>query len=254
MVVTAGSKEKCDYCIHMGADHAINYREGDWVAQEIAGAIEQGIPIYPVLIENTPMPRAEELPEKLQPLLRYNALSITDRRWPFDVQRLGKIITLDVASANERKLDLARLGISIALCGSLVWAAGLVARNYLCRMCGAGAGCPEGTRFCEPELCGLWTFGAACNPNLIERWQAGIPFVAIMASSLLLVSLLELVAKDRRPYLVASIVVGALGSLLFYSIQLVLGTSEEALVGFFGATLLVTVMFGLMNMSGFEAK
>ena len=30
VLTTAGSKDKCDYCINMGADHAINYREEDW--------------------------------------------------------------------------------------------------------------------------------------------------------------------------------------------------------------------------------
>ena len=30
VLTTAGSMNKCDYCIRMGADHAINYREEDW--------------------------------------------------------------------------------------------------------------------------------------------------------------------------------------------------------------------------------
>jgi len=31
VVVTAGSDEKCAFCIELGASHAINYRSGDWV-------------------------------------------------------------------------------------------------------------------------------------------------------------------------------------------------------------------------------
>ena len=38
---------------------------GDWVAQEIAVAMQLKKPIFPVLIENTSMPREDELPEKL---------------------------------------------------------------------------------------------------------------------------------------------------------------------------------------------
>lgn len=33
VIATAGSKEKCDFCLSMGADHAINYREQDFVAE-----------------------------------------------------------------------------------------------------------------------------------------------------------------------------------------------------------------------------
>lgn len=31
VIVTAGSKEKCDACLKLGADHAVNYRENDYV-------------------------------------------------------------------------------------------------------------------------------------------------------------------------------------------------------------------------------
>ena len=33
VIATAGSKEKCDFCLSMGADAAINYREQDFVAE-----------------------------------------------------------------------------------------------------------------------------------------------------------------------------------------------------------------------------
>ncbi|MGR9091756.1 MAG: zinc-binding dehydrogenase [Gammaproteobacteria bacterium] len=31
VMVTAGSEEKCAYCRELGADHAINYKAGDWL-------------------------------------------------------------------------------------------------------------------------------------------------------------------------------------------------------------------------------
>ena len=39
VIVTVGSQEKADFCLELGADHAINYREEDWVARtkEITG-------------------------------------------------------------------------------------------------------------------------------------------------------------------------------------------------------------------------
>ena len=33
VIVTVGSQEKADFCLKLGADHAINYREEDWVAR-----------------------------------------------------------------------------------------------------------------------------------------------------------------------------------------------------------------------------
>lgn len=35
------------------------------------------------------MPGSEELPDELQPLLRRNAIEISDTRWDYDVSRLG---------------------------------------------------------------------------------------------------------------------------------------------------------------------
>ena len=42
VVVTAGSEEKCRFCLDLGADHAINYREEDWEARtlELLGGID----------------------------------------------------------------------------------------------------------------------------------------------------------------------------------------------------------------------
>ena len=197
----------------------------DWVAQEIAIAIQLGIPLFPVLIEDTPMPREEELPEKLKPLLRYNAMSISDKRWKFDVLRLGKIISFDIPSASERKLDRVRAGISFALCASLTFTAGTISWNFLRN-----------------------------NTELLQLWQSGIPFVVIVASSLILFSIIGLVDEDRRRYVYASILTGALGSLVFFILLLFLRDNQEPMVTFFGSTLVVTLMFAFMNMSGFKAK
>jgi hypothetical protein len=62
----------------------------DWVAREIAVALESKIPIYPVLVESAVMPRPEELPEPLRPLVFHNAISLSDQRWQTDVTRLGQ--------------------------------------------------------------------------------------------------------------------------------------------------------------------
>jgi len=246
----------------------------DWVSQEISAAIEKGIPVFPVLIEDTPMPREDELPDRLKPLLRFNALNVSDIRWEYDVQRLAKIISLDLPSANELKLEVVRFLISIGLTISLCFSAAMLAINYLKLRCEQDGLCnfftlkdgqvtslefdaiikefvsdPNSDISNPPEIDVLYT-----NPNLLELWQAGVPYVFIIGSSLALFSVLGLIAKDKQRYIYASIGVGAFGSLLFFSIQIFQESFEEPVIGFFGAVLIVCLMFVLMNMSGFKAK
>ena len=197
----------------------------DWVAQEIAVAIEMGLPLFPVLIEDTPMPREDELPEKLKPLLRYNAISISDNRWKIDVQRLGKVISFDIPSASERKLDRVRAGISFALFSSLTFTAGIISWNFL-----QNKAVP------------------------LELWQSGVPFIMVVASSMILFSIVGLIDETRPRYIYASIITGAFGSLLFFILLIFLDSIQEPMVTFFGSTLVVTLMFAFMNMSGFKAK
>ena len=46
----------------------------DFVRLEIAYALERGIPIIPVLVNNTPMPPPEKLPQEIEGLAFRNAL------------------------------------------------------------------------------------------------------------------------------------------------------------------------------------
>lgn len=49
---------------------------GDFVRLEIASALENGIPIIPVLVNNTPMPEAKNLPAELEGLAFRNGLAL----------------------------------------------------------------------------------------------------------------------------------------------------------------------------------
>jgi hypothetical protein len=197
----------------------------DWVAEEIAQAIQLKKPIFPVLIDGASMPRPEELPEKLKPLTRYNAISVSDDRWKSDVTRLGKLLSLEIPSANERKLAWVNRIISLGLCISLSFASGVVTWNYL-----------KG------------------ETALLQLWQSGVPFVMIIAATLLLSSIINLVDDDRKKFLYASMAAGAIGSLLFFTSLLFLEEAQETMVMFFGSLLTGTLMFAFMSMSGFKAK
>jgi len=65
----------------------------DFVRLEVASALQRDIRVIPVLVRDASMPRLEELPGDLHPLLRRNAVQLDDRNFHHDVDRL--IETLD---------------------------------------------------------------------------------------------------------------------------------------------------------------
>jgi tetratricopeptide (TPR) repeat protein len=61
----------------------------DYVRLEVESALRRDILVVPVLVESTPMPPESELPESLGPLLRRNALNLSNARFAEDVERLA---------------------------------------------------------------------------------------------------------------------------------------------------------------------
>src|SRR4051812_21100669 len=51
---------------------------GDFVRLEVESALARSIRVIPVLVQDTPMPRAEELPASLARLARRNAIELSD--------------------------------------------------------------------------------------------------------------------------------------------------------------------------------
>jgi len=45
VVTTAGSKEKCDFCLSLGAERAFNYREEDWLAGALEWSEQNGVDV-----------------------------------------------------------------------------------------------------------------------------------------------------------------------------------------------------------------
>jgi len=60
----------------------------DFVHLEIASALDQSVDIVPILLDNTPMPVAKDLPGSLRPLTRRNGIEIGHTRFNSDVDRL----------------------------------------------------------------------------------------------------------------------------------------------------------------------
>lgn len=60
----------------------------DFVRIEIATALKRNIQVIPVLLDNVPMPEAQNLPEELQPLTFRQSINISESRLMHDVKYL----------------------------------------------------------------------------------------------------------------------------------------------------------------------
>ena len=200
----------------------------DWVAREIAAALDRGIPVYPVLVEQAQMPRAEELPTSLQALVRHNALSISDQRWAGDVLRLAKVVAIDIpGSAAQRVLRAVQWAISLALFMAVSTTTGWVSWQV--------------------------THGAA---QPLEPWQSGATYVVVVGSAMLLLLVARLFDPTCRHWAYLAAGVGLAGALagfvaLYHPFETVL---SETMGSFFGATTTAFAVLALMNLSGFKAR
>jgi hypothetical protein len=79
----------------------------DFVRIEIEAALNQNKRVIPVLVGDSEMPSAEELPESLQPLARRHALRVTHERYRSDVEGLIKALKriLDRREPEVEKTD-----------------------------------------------------------------------------------------------------------------------------------------------------
>ncbi|MEM9548729.1 MAG: FISUMP domain-containing protein, partial [Bacteroidota bacterium] len=61
------------------------FDEGDWVRRELLAAIEAKKIIIPVLIDGARLPKKNQIPPELHPLLRHQAFPIRKARWKHDI-------------------------------------------------------------------------------------------------------------------------------------------------------------------------
>jgi hypothetical protein len=75
--------------------------------------------------------------------------------------------------------------------------------------------------------------------------------MVIISSSLLLLSIINLIDEERKIYIHASIACGAIGTLVVFILSYIQGNNDATP---FGAIVVGTLMLALMNISGFRAK
>lgn len=209
----------------------------DYVSREIAAALESDVAVVPVLIGEASMPRKEELPEKLIELTRRNALKITDERWEVDVNRLAKVLAIDVpGSAAQRKLDLLR---SAALL--LLFAASALATFVFCTAAFEWAG-SEVTKLRD----------AGFTPLI-----SAVPFIAILLAGTLALIAAPLMEEAKRKFAWAATAVAYAGTLvtfIHYALENVEFPSKSLVVNFAAGTIITVAVLALLTLAAFEAE
>jgi hypothetical protein len=60
----------------------------DWVRLEIATALRRDIRVVPILVQGASMPAVADLPDDLKPLVRRNAVELTEKAWGLQLSQL----------------------------------------------------------------------------------------------------------------------------------------------------------------------
>jgi predicted ATPase len=74
-------------------------QERDLVRLELLDALERGLEVIPVLVEQAEMPDEAALPDALKPLATRNAFELSDGRWATDCERLAEVISSHAGGA-----------------------------------------------------------------------------------------------------------------------------------------------------------
>jgi hypothetical protein len=64
----------------------------DWVAFEVGSALERGIRVIPVLVNGAVIPRSDQLPDALEPLVRRNAVRLDSDTFSNDIGPLMRVL------------------------------------------------------------------------------------------------------------------------------------------------------------------
>lgn len=94
----------------------------DFVRIEIASALRRNIPVIPVLMDGATLPRVDELPDELKPLVRRHALELRHSRFGADADAIVKALKEWLPQTRRRKgMLLAIVPALLILAGGIVW-------------------------------------------------------------------------------------------------------------------------------------
>jgi hypothetical protein len=81
----------------------------DYVRIEIETALKRDIPVIPVFVAGAAMPRKDNLPETLKPLLRRNGMEISHANFDSDLERLANALGFVEEARHKREHAAAEL-------------------------------------------------------------------------------------------------------------------------------------------------
>lgn len=82
------------------------FNDHDWVRQEIARSLERRLRVVPVLVNGAPIPKKDQLPEDLRPLLSRQIARIDNARFAYDVRTLAEGLS-DLVPLKKKKAKIA---------------------------------------------------------------------------------------------------------------------------------------------------
>lgn len=97
------------------------YDSDDFVRREIAAALRRNdVYVVPVLVSKAKMPRAEDLPDDLKPLVTRQNYELRDERFTSDVADLMAKLA---AIVSPRALWIRRIGVGVSAIAVRIWLA-----------------------------------------------------------------------------------------------------------------------------------
>jgi hypothetical protein len=237
---------------------------GDQVADEIEAALRKGRVVVPVLVEGALMPREEDLPNTLKELARRNAVTISDENWLFDVNRLAKVLSMDISgSIAERKLGLLKLIILTLLFVGMAFNILLFTRAALSTTCIVSQNIPElypKEKESDPGsfIKSLSPFCESSGANAARpftKFEAIVNPMCIFVVILLLIGTRTFVEQSRRKFIWAAVCLGSLGGVLlmiYYLLTVGFNPVAARTVAFATTSIINVGMLTLAGLSGFK--
>ncbi|MFN0219883.1 MAG: SUMF1/EgtB/PvdO family nonheme iron enzyme [Hyphomicrobium sp.] len=101
--------------------------EGDFVREEIATALKREIPVFPVMVDHTPMPRKDDLPEDMRKLVLHHKHDVSHEQFSRDMDGLAAAIRKTLNAPLSGSGSTGRVGQIAAGLVSLFLAGGAIA-------------------------------------------------------------------------------------------------------------------------------
>lgn len=165
-----GQVATCDILLAVIGPHWLDVRNDkgdrrldaadDFVAVEISAALARDIPVIPILVDGARMPKAGDLPERLKPLVRWNAIEVRSDSFGRDAETLIEKIRVSRPTKKLLRMAAAISGLFVLSLGACFY------YGWLSPHASAAPYAPAGNFACfdKAEYPDSWRAEAYCVP------------------------------------------------------------------------------------------